>query len=289
MPTDEVKELPAFMDENLGGLELSRHLYHRAREILAVSIANQTKDLVEVRRELDKSFENPYLVDLRSILRVDEERRIVDGMIVHYKRLADGFCEYLKHTEKILATESPERAEARCRDDLLDGAVETLIHSAIVNQETHLALIERTVNLAPDKRPAEGCPACGLPKGAEADMCRQCVWRSTPEPEAAQVEEELPAKPDWTEEHGRQLLLVRQQKGWTQSEFGKKIGLSQRRISAWESAEESPSAEYLAVLLRLFGGPSGPLWQEPELGLLAEACLGVPPDTLPPPLEVEAA
>ena len=52
---------------------------------------------------------------------------------------------------------------------------------------------------------------------------------------------------------GKNIAKLRKEKGWTQSEFGEKLGVSNQAVSKWESEMNMPDVLLLPVIADLFG------------------------------------
>lgn len=50
---------------------------------------------------------------------------------------------------------------------------------------------------------------------------------------------------------GKKIKQLRKEKGWSQAEFGKKIGVHPQYVSAWETGDKVPSAEALVKLSQI--------------------------------------
>ena len=70
---------------------------------------------------------------------------------------------------------------------------------------------------------------------------------------------------------GKNIAKLRKEKGWTQSEFGEKLGVSNQAVSKWESEMNMPDVLLLPVIADLFGCYIDELFQRnvlPERGAL---------------------
>lgn len=48
------------------------------------------------------------------------------------------------------------------------------------------------------------------------------------------------------------LKKLREAKGWTQAELGKKMGITRASVNAWEMGISNPSTDYLVELAKIF-------------------------------------
>lgn len=52
--------------------------------------------------------------------------------------------------------------------------------------------------------------------------------------------------------HGKRIIHLRNQRGWTQAQLAKKLGVSSKTIKNWETDVSDPSASNIIALTRLF-------------------------------------
>ena len=52
---------------------------------------------------------------------------------------------------------------------------------------------------------------------------------------------------------GARIKELRLEKGWTQMQLGKRIGVSQKAVDYWERSVNEPKASYVVALVRCFG------------------------------------
>lgn len=52
---------------------------------------------------------------------------------------------------------------------------------------------------------------------------------------------------------GARIKELRSEKGWTQMQLGKLIGVSQKAVDYWERSVNEPKASYIMALVRCFG------------------------------------
>lgn len=48
------------------------------------------------------------------------------------------------------------------------------------------------------------------------------------------------------------LKKLRESKGWTQAELGKRMGITRASVNAWEMGISNPSTDYLVELAKIF-------------------------------------
>lgn len=52
---------------------------------------------------------------------------------------------------------------------------------------------------------------------------------------------------------GQSISALRKQKGWTQEELGRKLGVSAQAVSKWETGQAFPDITLLTEIASLFG------------------------------------
>jgi transcriptional regulator with XRE-family HTH domain len=52
---------------------------------------------------------------------------------------------------------------------------------------------------------------------------------------------------------GQRIAAARESRGWTKSELGRKIGKSYRMVQKWETGDQGPDRESLALLSEVLG------------------------------------
>ena len=59
-------------------------------------------------------------------------------------------------------------------------------------------------------------------------------------------------KKEWCSMVADNIKVLRNTKGWTQSELAKKLGITRSSVNAWEMGISVPSTVYIVALARLF-------------------------------------